>query len=80
VGRTSQGIFVSQREYTQDLINEVMMARTKPLKLPMDPHLKLSRTQGSPWEDGDKFRRFIGKLIFLTITKPAINYNVQVLS
>ena len=78
--RTSQGIFVSQKKYTQDLINEVLTAGAKPLKLPMDPHLKFSPSQRTPLEGGDGFRRLIRKLIYLTITRPDINYVVQVLS
>jgi len=37
--RISQGIFVSQGNYMQDLINEVELCGAKTSRLPMDPHL-----------------------------------------
>jgi len=40
--RTTQGIFVSQGKYVQDLIRETEQTCTKPSKLSMDPHLKLT--------------------------------------
>jgi len=55
------------------LITEDELTTAKPFKLPMDPHLKLLSTQGSPLEDDDKCRRLVGKLIYVTITKPDSN-------
>lgn len=78
--RTAQGLFVSQKKYVQDLIKETDQTGTRPLRLPMDPQLKLTQDQGHALVYGDKYRRLVGKLTYLTITKPDINYAVQVLS
>jgi len=76
---TSQGIFASQKKYVQDLIKETYLACAKTLRLPMTPHQKLTQDQGCFLKNGDKYRRLIGKLIYLTITRPDINCVVQVL-
>ncbi|GJT46623.1 retrovirus-related pol polyprotein from transposon TNT 1-94 [Tanacetum coccineum] len=52
----------------------------EPYKLPMDPNLKLQADIGTPLFDPEVYRRAIGKLIYLTITKPDICYTVQLLS
>ena len=52
--RTTQGIFVSQKKYVQDLIKETEQTCTKLLKLPMDPHLKLTQEQGEALLDAGK--------------------------
>lgn len=79
VARTGQGLFISQKKKnTLDLIKEYELASAKALKLPMDSHLKLTPGMGSPLLDGDKYRRPVGKLIYLTITRLDINYTVQV--
>ena len=54
--------------------------QTKPLRLPIDTHTKLTAEQGLPLQDGDQFRRLVGKLLYLTIIRPDINYVVQLLS
>nr|GEW22391.1 hypothetical protein [Tanacetum cinerariifolium] len=52
----------------------------KPYKLPMDPNLKLQADIGTVLSDPEVYRRVIGKLIYLTITRPDICYTVQLLS
>lgn len=48
--------------------------------LPMDQHLKLSPELGTPLADPEPNRYLIGKLIYLTLTRPDITYNVQLMS
>lgn len=47
---------------------------------PLDPNLKLSSTSGSPLSDPLLYRRLLGKLNFLTNTRPDLSYAVQTLS
>ena len=69
-----------QRKYTLDLLQEMHMLNAKPLQLPMGSHLKLSAYGGKRLSDPEVYRRLIGKLIYLTITRPDISFAVQVLS
>nr|GEZ47711.1 hypothetical protein [Tanacetum cinerariifolium] len=50
------------------------------LGLPMDPNLKLQADVGTSLIDPEVYRRAIGKLIYLTVTRPGICYIVQLLS
>lgn len=79
VDRNDQGIFISQRKYATDLISEYGMQKSEPLRLPMDPHLKLT-TQGDPFPDPNSYRRLVGKLLYLTITRLDISFTLQLLS
>ena len=56
------------------------MVSARPLRLPLDTHVKLTPQSGTLLAQGDKYRRFIGKLIYLTMTRPNINFTVQLLS
>jgi len=80
VVRSKQGIFLSQRKYVLDLLKETGMSNTKPVYLPMDPNMSLSHEDGELMSAPDKYRRLVGKLIYLTITRPDITYTVHVLS
>ncbi|GJX67692.1 retrovirus-related pol polyprotein from transposon TNT 1-94 [Tanacetum coccineum] len=78
--RTTQGIFISQHKYTKELLKEGGVLNNKPYKLPMDHNLKLQADAGTPLLDPEVYRRSIGQLIYLTVTRPDICYTVQLLS
>ncbi|GKD22022.1 cysteine-rich receptor-like protein kinase 8 [Tanacetum coccineum] len=80
VCKNDQGIFISQKKYTTDLLKENGVLNAKPYKLPIDQHVKLQADIGTPLPDPEVYRRLIGKLIYLTITRPDICYTVQLLS
>lgn len=80
ISRSADGIFLCQKKYATDIINEFGMAHCKPLHLPMDVHLKLTPEKGEPLPDPTVYQRLLGKLIYLTITRPDICFSVQLLS
>ncbi|RVW27581.1 Retrovirus-related Pol polyprotein from transposon TNT 1-94 [Vitis vinifera] len=47
---------------------------------PMDPNVKLVPGQGEPLGDPGRYRRLVGKLNYLTITRPDISFPVSVVS
>jgi hypothetical protein len=46
----------------------------------MDIHLQLCSTDGTPLEDSSRYRRIVGSLVYLTITRLDIAHAVQILS
>ncbi|XP_020202898.1 uncharacterized protein LOC109788560 [Cajanus cajan] len=52
----------------------------KPVLTPIIKSTRLSHTTDSPYEDPAGNRRLIGKLLYLTTTRPDISYFVQQLS
>ncbi|GJZ19764.1 cysteine-rich receptor-like protein kinase 8 [Tanacetum coccineum] len=80
VTRADQGIFISQKKHTLELLKEYGVLNVRPYKLLKDPSLKLQADMGSPLVDPETYKRLIGKLIYLTVTRPDICYTVQLLS
>jgi hypothetical protein len=76
VKQTKQGTFVHQGKYTKDLMKKFNMTELKPVSTLMSSTASLG-----PDEDGDvvdqrEYRRMIGSLLYLTATRPDIQFAV----
>ncbi|XP_070031841.1 uncharacterized mitochondrial protein AtMg00810-like [Nicotiana tomentosiformis] len=80
VAHSSSGIFISQRKYVLDILKEIGMMSCRPVDTLMDPNAKLLPGQGEPLRDPTRFRRLVGKLNYLTVTRPDISFLVSVVS
>ncbi|CAL9006318.1 unnamed protein product [Prunus brigantina] len=80
VARSKDGISICQRKYTLDILEEAGLLGVKPTKVPMEPELVLTSTGSDALKEPAQYRRLIGKLIYLTITRPEITYAVNTLS
>uniref|UniRef100_A0A803PZR1 CCHC-type domain-containing protein n=1 Tax=Cannabis sativa TaxID=3483 RepID=A0A803PZR1_CANSA len=80
IARTNKGISISQRLFTLQLLTDMGYLGAKPASTPIEPNLKLSKDKGNPLLDPTTYRSLIGKLIYLTITRPDISYVVNHLS
>ncbi|KAJ9674602.1 hypothetical protein PVL29_023878 [Vitis rotundifolia] len=80
IAQSSSGVVLSQRKYALDILEETGMLDCKPVDTPMDPNVKLIPGQGEPLGDPGRYRRLVGKLNYLTITRPDISFPVSVVS
>jgi len=75
-----QGISLSQHKFTQDLLNDTCFATAKSVATPLPLHCKLSLDDGDLLQDPSHYRSIVGKLNFLTHSRPDLSYTVQTLS
>ncbi|CAJ2674628.1 unnamed protein product [Trifolium pratense] len=77
VAHSTKGISLSQRQYCLDLLAETGDLGCKPSSIPMDPGHKLHHDDSAPHTDITGYRTLVGKLLYLTNTRPDIAFPVQ---
>ncbi|XP_028787652.1 uncharacterized protein LOC114743599 [Neltuma alba] len=77
LARSKEGIFLSQRKFALELLDDTGYLRCKLASTPMDPHLKLSKDKGSLLDNPLSYRKLIGKLQYLTTTRPDLSFITQ---
>ncbi|XP_045789477.1 uncharacterized mitochondrial protein AtMg00810-like [Trifolium pratense] len=80
VAQSKSGIAISRRKYALDILEETGVLNCKPIDTPMDPNTKLMPNQGESFSDPGRYRRLVGKLNYLTMTRPDISFAVSVVS
>lgn len=77
IARNSKGISLCQRKYALEILSSTGMLACKPSPTPMVPNLKMSNTDGDLIPDQELYRKIVGKLMYLTITRPDITFAVN---
>jgi hypothetical protein len=68
---------LTQRQYCLDLLAETGDLGCKPSSIPMDPSHKLNHDDSTPYTDVTGYRTLVGKLLYLTNTRPDIAFPIQ---
>lgn len=74
--RSKIGIFISQWKYVLNLFVEIGMIDSKPVDTPIVVNHGLRMTKEAKPADKEKYHRLVGKLIYLSHTRPDIGYVV----
>ncbi|PNY00882.1 putative copia-type protein [Trifolium pratense] len=80
VAHSQEGITLCQRKYCLELLTETSTLGCKPSSIPMDPSNRLHHDDSEPHHDITEYRVLVGKLLYLTSTRPDIAFPVQQLS
>lgn len=78
ITRCKKGIFLSQRKYILDLLAEIGKLGAKRYNASIILNLQLTAEDSKAFVDPEKYRRLVGKLNYLMVTRPYIAYSVSV--
>ena len=80
VSRSEKGIFLSQRKYALDLLQETGMSACQPADTPMEEGLKLCIDSNQVPTDKGRYQRLVGRLMYLAHTRPDLAYALSIVS
>ena len=80
VARSSSGLFLCQRKYTLDIVSEIGLLGAKAVDFPIEQNHKLGLATGALYSDHAAYRRLVGRLVYLAVTRPDLAYSVHILS
>ena len=80
VARLDKWITFFQRKYTLEILNDAGLLGYKPAKTPMEQNLRLNKFESEELKGPSSYKRLIGRLLYLTITRPDITFVVHKLS
>jgi len=78
--QNTNGIFVCQRKYAHEILIRFNMVECNPVKNPIVPGMKLSRTDTRPKADATLYKQAVGSLMYLIATRPDLMYVVSLIS
>ncbi|XP_022143670.1 protein GIGANTEA-like isoform X2 [Momordica charantia] len=78
--RSKKGIFVNQRKYVLDLLEETGLFGCRIAETPIGPNLKLQAANAEEIKDMEQYQRLVGRLIYLSHTRPDIAFVVSKVS
>ena len=76
ISRADSGIFLNQRKYILDILNDAGLTGAVPVKFPLPQGLKLDFVSTPLLPDPAGYRRLVGRLLYHTLTRPDISYAV----
>jgi hypothetical protein len=56
------------------------MTSCKPISIPLEQNVKLNANEGDLVDDTTMYKHIVGSLIYMTITRPYLNYEVGMVS
>ena len=76
IKQTPNGIYIHQTKNVKELLEKLNMNNAKEMKTPIHPTTYLGLDKESTKVDGTQYRAMIESLLYLTVSKPDIMFNV----
>ncbi|RVX19793.1 Retrovirus-related Pol polyprotein from transposon RE1 [Vitis vinifera] len=80
VHHSPSGISLNQHKYASDLVATAGLQGATSVDTPMELNVKLRKEESDLLVDPSLYRKLVGSLVYLTITRPDISFSVQQVS
>jgi hypothetical protein len=76
----SEGIFINQRKYANEVLERFGMEHCNPVKNPVVPGFKLGKDEDGTSVDATTYKQMVGSLMYLNATRPDLAYVLSLIS
>nr|CAN70361.1 hypothetical protein VITISV_033646 [Vitis vinifera] len=80
ITHSTDGLYITQAKYASDLLSQVGLTDSKNVDTPVELNAHLTPSRGKPLSNPSLYRRLVGNLVYLTVTRPDISYAVHQVS
>ncbi|KAL2235391.1 UNVERIFIED_CONTAM: Retrovirus-related Pol polyprotein from transposon RE1, partial [Sesamum indicum] len=80
IGRSNEGMIITQSKYVSDIIADAGLTQCKATNTPLPAGLQLKAASGQQLNNPEPYIRLLGRLMYLGFTRPDICHGTQELS
>jgi len=80
ITHSTDGLYITQAKYASELLSRAGLTDSKTVDTPVELNAHLTPTGGKPLSNPSLYRRLVGSLVYLTVTRPDISYAVHQVS
>ena len=77
ITHSTDGLYVTQAKYASDLLSRAGLTDSKIVDTPVELNAHLTPSGGKPLSNPSLYRRLVGSLVYLTVTRPDISYAIH---
>ncbi|KAL2247235.1 UNVERIFIED_CONTAM: Retrovirus-related Pol polyprotein from transposon RE1 [Sesamum indicum] len=77
IGRSNEGMIITQDKYVRDIIADAGLTQCKATNTPLLAGLQLKAASGQQLSNSEPYRRLLGRLLYLGFTRPDICHATQ---
>ena len=80
ITHSTNGLYITQAKYTSDLLSQAGLTNSKTVDTPVEFNAHLTSSGGKRLSNLSLYRRLVGSLVYLIVTRPDISYAVHQVS
>ena len=77
---STDGLYITQAKNASELLSQAGLTDSKTVDTPVELNAHLTPSRGKPLSNPSLYRRLVGSLVYLTVTRPDISYAVHQVS
>ena len=80
ITHSTDGLYITQAKYASELLSRAGLTDSKIVDTPVKFNAHLTPTGGKPLSNPSLYKRLVGSLVYLTVSRPNISYAIHQVS